>query len=69
MDAKAIGDRLVVLRGNKTQEAVAIDLGISKSAIAMYEKGERVPRDNIKLKIARYYNLSVQSIFFVDKEH
>lgn len=69
MDAKAIGERLVVLRGNKTQEAVAIDLGISKSAIAMYEKGERVPRDNIKLKIARYYNLSVQSIFFVDKEH
>lgn len=69
MDAKAIGERLVVLRGDKTQEAVAIDLGISKSAIAMYEKGERVPRDNIKLKIARYYNLSVQSIFFVDKEH
>nr|DAZ75624.1 MAG TPA: repressor protein C2 [Caudoviricetes sp.] len=30
----------------------------------MYENGERIPRDGIKLKIAEYYQKSVQEIFF-----
>jgi len=59
-----IGKRLIELRGNKTQDEVAKALGISRSAIGMYETGERVPRDNIKLKIALYYGKTIQSIFF-----
>lgn len=61
--------RLVELRGSRTQEEVATAIGISKSAIAMYETGERVPRDNIKLRIAKYYKKSVQSIFFTEQSH
>jgi DNA-binding XRE family transcriptional regulator len=64
MDAKKIGQKLVELRGEKTQEAVAIDLKISRSAVQMYENGERIPRDEIKIKIANYFNVNVQSIFF-----
>jgi transcriptional regulator with XRE-family HTH domain len=64
MDAKAIGERLVELRGNKTQEVVANDLGISTSALSMYERGERIPRDNIKIRISEYYKKPIHKIFF-----
>lgn len=64
MDAIAIGKELVRLRGSRTQEEVAKALGISLSAIGMYERGERIPRDEIKIAIAKYYDKTVQSIFF-----
>jgi transcriptional regulator with XRE-family HTH domain len=64
MDAVAIGKRLSELRGDKTQETVAKDIGCSVSAIAMYERGERIPRDEVKIAIAKYYGVSVQSLFF-----
>lgn len=64
MDAKAIGERLVQLRGNRTQEEVANALGISVSALSMYERGERIPRDNIKMRISSYYKKPIHKIFF-----
>ena len=64
MDAKAIGERLVELRGYKTQEEVAKDLGISISALSMYERGERIPRDNIKIRISQYYKRPIHKIFY-----
>lgn len=64
MDGNQIGQRLIRLRKNKQREAVAHDLGISLSALAMYERGERVPRDEVKIKIANYYGTTVQEIFF-----
>lgn len=67
MDAKAIGQRLVKLRGNRTQKEVSQANGISLSAIGMYERGERIPRDEVKLSLAKYYNTTVQDIFFVEK--
>ena len=36
------------------------------SALAMYEAGERVPRDEIKIKLAKIYNRSVNYIFFTN---
>lgn len=64
-----IAKRLVELRGDKTREEVAKAIGVSKSAIAMYETGERIPRDPIKLKIADYYGKTVQEIFFTQEVH
>lgn len=58
------GAKLRALRGNKTQKKVAEDLGITKSALAMYERDERVPRDEIKVRIAAYYGETVQFLFF-----
>lgn len=52
------------LRAKKTQEQVARDLGVSLSAYVKYENGIRVPRDDIKKRIATYYNSTVQDIFF-----
>lgn len=59
-----IGERLRMLRGEKTQEEVAYALGISRSALGMYECGERIPKDDIKRSIAEYYNQTVQEIFY-----
>lgn len=64
MDAEAIAQRLIKLRGSKSREQVAKDLEISASAVAMYENGARIPRDEMKKKIAQYYGVSVEEIFF-----
>ena len=53
-----------MLRGNKPQSEVAKAIGIRDTAMSMYECGERIPRDSIKIKLAQYYGKSVQSIFF-----
>lgn len=67
MDAKAIGKRLVKLRGKKSQEEVAKALNISVSALSMYERGERIPRDNIKIRISAYYKKPIHRIFYAMK--
>lgn len=64
MDRQAIARRLVALRGNRSQEEASKAMGVSKSALSMYETGQRIPRDEIKVKIAAYYGKSIQSIFF-----
>ena len=64
MNAKTIGKRLVLLRGKRPQAVVAKDLGISISALSMYENGYRIPRDEVKCRIAEYYGKSIQEIFF-----
>lgn len=69
MNAKEIGKRLIKLRGDRTQAEVAKAIGISASTLSMYENGERIPRDNIKLKLSNYYNRKIEAIFFVKNDH
>lgn len=64
MDPKKIGSRIRLLRGSKSQDKFAKELRISKSALAMYERGERIPRDEVKVRIADHCGCSVASIFF-----
>lgn len=59
-----VAARLVAARGEQRREDVAKAVGISVSAIAMYENGERIPRDEIKVRLADYYNTTVQDLFF-----
>ncbi|WP_423748200.1 hypothetical protein [Bacillus cereus] len=35
----------------------------------MYENGQRIPRDNIKIKLANFYGVTVQTIFFDSEQH
>ena len=69
ISAKEIGERLLKLRGRQKREDVANAVGVSVSAMSMYENGERIPRDGIKIKLANYYNRTVQEIFFDEKCH
>ena len=64
MDLVSIGKRLKELRGNKTQKEVSEGIGIAQSTYAMYETGKRRASDENKIRIARYYKKSVQSIFY-----
>lgn len=52
------------LRGKKTITETAKEIGITPSALSNYETGIRVPRDQIKIKIAKHYGKTVESIFF-----
>lgn len=64
MDNEKIAKRLLSLRGRKTREEVAKAVGVSVSAMSMYETGERIPRDEIKVRLAEYYGASVEAIFY-----
>lgn len=64
MDNKKIGERLRALRGEASADETAKAVGVSVSALFMYERGERVPRDEIKIKLAYHYGESVESIFY-----
>ena len=64
IDATAIGKRLVDKKKKKSRQTVAKDLKISVSALQMYENGKRIPRDEVKVRIAEYYNTSIEAIFF-----
>lgn len=55
--------KLIELRGEKSREEVSQALGISLSALAMYEQGQRIPRDEIKKKMAAYYGISIEALF------
>lgn len=66
IDSTKIGKRLREIRAvrDETAEDVARSIGISTSAIGMYESGQRIPRDEIKIKIAEHFGMPVESIFF-----
>ena len=57
------GAMLKQLRGDKSQDAISKELGVTKSSWAMYERDERVPRDEVKIRIADYFGKTVQEIF------
>lgn len=67
MNSIEIGKRLIALRGSRTREEVANGTNLSVSAIGMYERGERIPRDEAKLSLARFYDTTVQAIFYAEK--
>ena len=59
-----VAERLNRARGNIPRETVAQAVGITVSAISMYENGQRIPRDEIKVKLADYYHTTVQALFY-----
>ncbi|MRX54796.1 helix-turn-helix domain-containing protein [Bacillus idriensis] len=69
MDKILIGKKLLELRGDESREEVSSAIKISVSALQMYENGQRIPRDEIKVKLAEYYQTTVQEIFFEQQQH
>ena len=64
MDKNEVGERLTKLRGKKTQQEIAEAIGVAPSTYAMYEIGQRMPSDNVKVRIANHYKKTVRTIFF-----
>ena len=67
LNKRNTAEKLIELRGERTQTEIANGVGIAQSTYAMYETGRRTPTDEIKIKIAKYYGKSVQEIFFDQK--
>ncbi|WP_237982034.1 helix-turn-helix transcriptional regulator [Bacillus thuringiensis] len=69
MNYERVAKNLINLRNEKSREEVAKAVGISVSTLQMYENGQRIPRDNIKIKLANFYGVTVQKIFFDAEQH
>lgn len=56
-----LGDRIKELRVryNMNQRELADKLGIGNSTISQYETGERTPSDEVKVKMADLFNVSL----------
>lgn len=67
MSYKDNGNRLRAMRGGRSQQTIASAIGISQSALAMYESGMRNPRDGIKIRLAKFFGVRVSDIFFAEE--
>jgi len=57
-----LAKQLVVLRGEKTQDEVAVALGISRASYAHYEQGRHSPSYEVLTKMAAYFGVSIDYI-------
>lgn len=64
VNKERIGKTLTELRGEESREELSKKVGVSVSAWQMYENGQRIPKDEIKVKIASYFKKSVGEIFY-----
>ena len=62
-----VGEKLKELRGNRSQAEVAKAVMVSDSAISSYENDERVPRDDVKKRLANYFESTVEEIFYAEQ--
>lgn len=69
MSNAEIGAKLRSLRGETPRPVVAEAVGVSVSALQMYENGARIPRDQTKMALANFYQTTVEDIFFSSKPH
>ena len=69
MDAKEIGAILRKLREEKkeTKRHVAKTTGCSYASICAYEYGNRIPCDEVKVKLASHFGTTVEKIFFANQ--
>lgn len=61
---KKIAKRIREIRGPLSQREFAKRLKVSPMAVSMYERAERVPKDEVKIKLAELCGRTVQEIFF-----
>lgn len=47
-----------------SQQEFAEAINVACSTVSMYENGERIPRDQIKLAIANLFGVTVDYLFF-----
>ncbi len=69
MDGFGIRLRELRLKKLESQRELAEALGISEAAVSMYESETRVPRDEIKVKFADHFGLTIDEIFFGRELH
>ena len=66
---KLRNEKMVALRGDRSQKQVAKELGIPHSTYAMIESGHRFPRKELQAKLAKYFDVTVDELFFGKNDH
>lgn len=61
-------NRLIELRKSKTRREVSKDLKITPQMLGAIERGDRTPSLKLANKIANYYNVPIEDIFFDNKD-
>lgn len=66
---KTTGDKLKTLRelAEESIEDTAKKVGCSASSLIAYENGDKIPRDEIKAKMAEHYNVPISELFGADE--
>lgn len=67
MNREKVGEYLKEMRGERTQSEVAAAVGVTTMAISQYERGERMPNDEMKVRLAKYFQKTVEEIFFATR--
>lgn len=62
-------ERMIKLRGDRTQKEIAEKVGIPVSTYAMIETGRRFPRHKLALSLAQFYGVTVDFLFFAPSDH
>ena len=55
--------KLKALRGDRSAREVADAIGITEATLLAYERGDQAPRAEVKIRIARLYDVPVDAIF------
>ncbi len=69
MGNKTFSERIKKLRSNKnlSLDKLASELGINKSRVAMWENNGTVPRDDILIKLSKYFDVSIDYLLGNEK--
>lgn len=67
LNAETVGERLRLLRGDRTIAEVSKATGLSQSRIGNYERAVRLPNDRAKTILANFYGVSVQKLFYTQE--
>lgn len=59
-------DKLRLLRGNRSQASIAKEIGITRQMLGAIESGERTPSLELANRIAVFYGVSIEEVFFND---
>ena len=61
---EAMAAALIRARGGTPKEDVCRAVGITLASLEAYESGQRIPRDSIKFRLAKYYHKGLGELFF-----
>ena len=64
LNGQEIGKRIRKMRGSRPQKEVADAIGVSTMSISSYESGNRIPADPVKIRLAEYFGISLEKLFY-----
>lgn len=69
MDGKEIGARISKVRKEfrMTKRFMADAIGVGYSTMCAYEYGTRIPSDEVKIRIAKLFGVSVADLFYASE--